>query len=190
MNMDKLSRKNFIKNACLSTACICGFGEIAFAKNNNRELDSNPSIEEEKFQLIKSWISSLLNNLQSEFDNKDLRPIIKQSSIIHYSSLKMDEMLTDYVGDLEKFLGFLEQKWGWKINYNRESKIIIADENKDFCVCPILNDKQIGISAICYCSEGFAEKMFSKVVEKPVKATVISSIRKGDKSCKYEINFN
>ncbi len=186
--MDKLDRKNFIKKACATTACMCGFGSIVFSNNNNRP---EPDIQEidPRLQLVQNWISSLLENLQSGFDEKNLKPIIKQSSVIHYSNLKMDEMLTEYVGDLEKFIVFIEEKWGWKVQYDKELKIIVADENKNTCVCPILDAKSTGTTAICYCSEGFAESMFSKVLGIPVNAKVISSVRRGDKSCKYEMRF-
>lgn len=66
----------------------------------------------------------------------------------------------------------------------------MADENKSFCVCPLVNVKKKTVSdAICYCSEGFAELMFSAVFEKPVTAIVISSVIRGDSSCRYKIDL-
>lgn len=103
----------------------------------------------------------------------------------------MDDMLTDYEGKLERFIDFIEEKWGWKIEYNQVTKTLIADENKNYCVCPMVSKvKETKLPALCYCSEGFAEKMFSKVVGQPVTANVISSIQRGDKSCKYKITFS
>ncbi|HEY4786610.1 MAG TPA: hypothetical protein VIH57_11195, partial [Bacteroidales bacterium] len=70
-------------------------------------------------------------------------------------------------------------------------KTLIADENKNYCVCPISQiRKDVSISAMCYCSEGFAEKMFSVVAGVPAKARVVSSIRRGDERCKYKIIFS
>jgi len=188
--MENINRKAFFKKTCLAAVCMCGFGAIA-ANNRGLSFTSNPqTAEDERVQLIQDWISSLLTSLNSTLEVKDLRPIIKQSSHVHYENLKMDEMLTEFEGNIEKFIGFLEEKWGWKINYNPEMKIIVADENKNSCVCPIIDSKNSGTSAICYCSEGYAEQMFSKVIGKPVQATVISSVRRGNKSCKYEIVYN
>jgi len=42
---------------------------------------------------------------------------------------------------------------------------------------------------LCDCSEGFAEKLFSAVVGKPVKAEVVASIQRGAKSCRYRISL-
>jgi hypothetical protein len=69
--------------------------------------------------------------------------------------------------------------------------VLIADENKNYCVCPIaIHDKENDSSAMCYCSEVFAEKMFSVVSGMNTKAEVISSVRKGDASCIYKVVFS
>ena len=81
---------------------------------------------------------------------------------------------------------------GWIVEYDREKGSITANENKNECVCPILfeNNGKIekGFENMCYCSEGFAKKMFSKVLGYDVKVNVISSIIRGDKACVYRIS--
>lgn len=85
---------------------------------------------------------------------------------------------------------FLEKEWGWKIKYNEKDKVIIADENKDICVCPLIsNFSNSDLSFICHCSESFAELIFSHVLGNPVSATVVSSILRGYKSCSYRIDI-
>lgn len=180
-----MDRKKFIKKACLAGVCFCGFNHLTVANN-----DSSP-IQDRNKQLNQDWLSSLLSNLNQDLDEEVLRKIVKKSSIVHYNDLNLDTMLSDYIGDLDKFIDFIERSWGWQIDYDKTTKVLIADENKDHCVCPILEQKEgLNCAAICYCSEGFAEKMFSVVTGAPVAAKVISSIRKGDKSCKYEIKIS
>lgn len=41
-----------------------------------------------------------------------------------------------------------------------------------------------------YCSEEFAELMFSKVTDKPEKATAISSVYKENSTCKYPVELS
>ncbi len=98
-------------------------------------------------------------------------------------------MLKNYEDNLEKFIVFIEEKWGWKIDYNAQTKTLIANENKNYYVCPMGNKEKGISSAICYCSEGFAEKMFSKVIGRTVNATVVSSIQRVDISCKNMIEW-
>jgi hypothetical protein len=188
--MQIITRKTFIKNACLATtACLCGFGSIAAMAGNTQDQDIEPTPEDKKVKLVKDWISTLMENLQSNLSETELRPLVKQSAVVHYTHLKMDEMLAEYIGDIDKFVVFISNEWEWKIEHNKETKTIIANENKNFCVCPIMEQEIGNKAAICYCSEGFAELMFSKVIGKPVNASVISSVRRGDKTCKYEIIY-
>ena len=180
-----MDRKDFFKKACFTGICFCGCSTISSFANDGAS--QNP---DKNKQLSQDQLSNLLSNLNSDVEEDVLRDIIKKSSIIHYNNLNMDALLSDYIGDLDKFNKYLESAWGWKIDYNKTTKVLIADENKDHCVCPILEHKKgLNTRAICYCSEGFAEKMFSVVTGVPVKAQVISSIRKGDKTCKYKIEI-
>lgn len=185
-----VSRKEFLKKACVSGICLCGFGSFAFSETPGGNQSTETKALDGNNLLIQEWISSLLSNLDIELDEESIRKIIKKTSIVHYNNLKMDEMLSVYVGDMDKFVDFIEKKWGWKIVYDKTAKVLIADENKNTCVCPISNFKKgIDLSAMCYCSEGFAEKMFSTVAGVSASATVISSIRRGEDRCKYKIVF-
>ncbi len=185
-----INRKDFLKALCLSGSCVCGFSSIALSKNiaGNHDVLSNE--QGNNPVVIKEWISSLLQNITVELDEESARKLIKKTFSAHYKDLKMDNLLAEYRGDLDKFIAFLQDNWGWKVNYDKEKKILVADENKNYCVCPVADyNKEIDSSAICYCSEGFAEKMFSTVIGTSVKAEIISSIRKGNPSCKYKIVF-
>ncbi len=181
-----VNRKDFLKKVCFSGACLCGFGSIAFSKEVD---DSNEDkMQTQKLSLLQDWIASILLNVNDELDKGSARKLIKKTSGVHFENLKMDTLLAEYKGDLDKFTVFLREKWGWKVDYDKEKRILIADENKNYCVCPIaVHSKEKDSSAMCYCSEGFAEKMFSLVSGKQAQAEVIASIRKGDTSCKYKI---
>lgn len=128
-------------------------------------------------------------------DNMDIvqedeaKKMFRSCSCYHYNVNKMDELLVDYIGNLDEFIKFLTSEWGWIISFDNEKGIILADENKDYCVCPIVAEadgKKVS-DKLCYCSEGFAEKLFSKVLESKVEVRIVSSILRGDKNCVYEI---
>jgi hypothetical protein len=185
-----ISRKEFFKTVCLSGACLCGFGmmtsPLAGSLNQNTATDESNGKE----LLLQALIAKVLTNLNSEFSKDEIRKVMKSCALVHYDNLKMDDLLKDYVGNLKKFISWIEENWGWKIEYNKELKTLIADENKSYCVCPMVNhQKESELPAMCYCSEGFAEKMFSTVADIPASATVVSSILRGDKSCQYKIIF-
>jgi len=185
-----INRKDFLKTACLSGVCLCGFSAIARSANSIKPSAPSVSTPDDNQILIQDWVSMLISNLGAGLDQEAVRTVIRKSAIVHYNNLKMDDVLAGYIGNLDKFIGFLHEKWDWQIDYNKATKTLIASENKTYCVCPIIkHKKEQDTSAICYCSEGFTEKMFSIVAGVATTATVVSSIRRGDAFCKYKIVF-
>lgn len=185
------NRRNFVKKACVSGACLCGFGSIVAHGVNLKGTTNVEESDDRNTKFMQDWISNLLLNINENTSQEECRKIMKSCAAAHYDFMEMDKVLAPYVGDISKFLQFIGEKWDWKIEYNPDLGVIIADENKTLCVCPIVNtEKGVRSSILCYCSEGFAEKMFSEVVGHPVKAKVISSIHRGDQSCKYQIELN
>lgn len=182
-----ISRKEFIRKASLSGTCLCGFTSLVIAsevtKGSIRSTDNQNSLQQE-------WVSVLLSGLESSFKDEAIRKILKPCSLAHYKDLKMDDILTPYQGNIKEFCRFLSDSWGWKVDFDEKRGIILGNENKEQCVCPMVNHSIEGTpSAICYCSEGFTEKMFSFIIGKPVSARVVSSILRGDKTCVYEVRF-
>lgn len=184
--MKNISRKDFFKKACYTGVCLCGFGSIGLPNNMGNSGLENVS-QGSKKDLHQEWLSILLSNISKVLDENEKREILKKCASAHYQDLEMDKVLVSYRYDLNKFIHFLENEWNWKIDYNKTTKTIIADENKDHCVCPIINNNESDLSAMCYCSEGFAELMFSYITGVSVSARVISSIHRGNDRCIYKI---
>ncbi|RKD91641.1 DUF6144 family protein [Mangrovibacterium diazotrophicum] len=184
MNKD---RRNFLKKACAAGGCFCGF---SFLAGQRVEAGKSQEAEDTQKKLMQEWISILMVSMDEQMDETLARQIMKSCARAHYDQLKMDEVLQPFEGNPEAFARFLEESWNWKVDFDRENGIIHADENKDFCVCPMVSHQQgMNMGVLCYCSEGFAELMFSKVVGHPVQATVISSIHRGNDRCKYQIKL-
>jgi hypothetical protein len=184
-----MNRKKFLKNACVTGACMCGFASVFQAVKGSAETGQSEAGRDDNGKvLIQEWIAQLLSGMDSNLTEENKRAIMKKCAIVHYNNLKMDDVLAGYKGNLEGFMKFLEKEW--VISWDSETKILIADENKSYCVCPMVNHgKKLETDVICYCSEGFAEKMFSLVAGTPATATVLASIHRGDKSCRYKVTF-
>jgi hypothetical protein len=180
-----MDRMGFIRRTCIAGFCGCGFGTLAL----NAETVSRPD-QDSGNQMTQQWLVKLLESLDQNLESAELKRIIKMSAGIHYDQLRMDDLLSGYTGRLNEFMGFLEKEWGWKVDYDEATGIITADENKTYCVCPVL-DREVfpGSDVICYCSEGFAERMFSRVAGVEVSAEVVSSVRRGDLSCVYRFEL-
>jgi hypothetical protein len=137
--------------------------------------------------LVCAWTRMLLEQL--ERSGSPIGQAIKQCSATHYEMLGMDEMLEPFIGRPEAFYQFLGEKWNWIVTVDEGGKKLIADENKSACVCPLVRANAASSSVLCNCSEGFAEKMFSYVMQKPVQARVVESILRGGERCVYEISW-
>ena len=186
-----LTRKDFFKKACLAGACFCGFTSLAVQGASLPEASGITEPDDKKLKFMQDWISTLLLNIDENTSDEECRKIMNPCALAHYNYLEMDNVLAPYKGDIEKFNAFISGEWGWKVNYDKEKGLIVADENKSYCVCPMVNkEKGVRSSILCYCSEGFAEKMFSTVAGHPVTARVISSIHRGNDRCRYEITLS
>ena len=178
-----INRKAFLRTACLAGSCFCGFVPNAYSSANEGSGDEN-------IKLMQDWISNLLLSMDDNTTEEDCRKMMKPCAIAHYNSLGMDKVLAPYIGDIKGFNDFISNKWGWIIDYDSSTGILTANENKSYCVCPLVNQNDRNkLPVLCYCSEGFAEKMFSEVVGYPVAARVVASVQRGDKHCIYEIRL-
>lgn len=182
------TRRDFFKSACMSGICLCGFSSLAQGKVMNALDALEGAPDNEGGKMFLRWITEVLGNLDANLPKDEIRKIVKSASIADHISLGMDEVLAPYKGKLDEFVKFLEKEWGWKISFEDNKRVIIADEDKPVCVCPLVrNAEGRKFPALCYCSEGFAERMFSVACAKQVHATVVSSIQWGDERCVYRI---
>jgi hypothetical protein len=137
------------------------------------------------------WFNELLNSMDKNCSHEQCTLIMDQCAEWHYKAGYMEQVLEKYIGDLDGFIEFSEKEHKQVITYDKDKKIMLVDENKDHCVCPVaqcMKGKKIS-PALCNCSAGMAERMVSKVVGYPVKAQIVSSIIRGDKTCIYEIRL-
>jgi hypothetical protein len=103
----------------------------------------------------------------------------------------MDSVLAPLRGDLPSFLAFLRSEWGWIVEHDAAAGVVLANENRDRCVCPLVPEEHgSDLGALCDCSEGFAERMFSAVTGAPVRARVVESILRGGARCRYRVELN
>jgi len=178
-------RRSFVKTACL--AGLCGWvGEnTAAASGEVRAQPEAPTAA----ALAQKWIATLLPVLATG-DREHAKRALKRCSKAHYDDLNMQVTVDRFRGHLDEFLAFLRQAWAWIIDYHRDRGIIEVNENKRTCVCPLVQKGHgADLGLLCYCSEGFAETMFSEVFGSPVRAEVTESILRGHKSCKYRIEL-
>jgi hypothetical protein len=145
-------------------------------------------MESNDLQFLSSWVNQIFHELESQLSQETQTAVLKGCAQAHYDLINMDQTIAPYRGNLPAFLDFLNTAWDWKTSYDAASGMITADENKPECVCPLVRCGAVqNQSLLCSCSEGFASRMFSKVLDQPVQTRVLRSILKGDPSCVYQV---
>jgi hypothetical protein len=188
--MKNISRKEFIKKACATGACMCAAGCMGYAHTVFGVHRQESGVPVDKDEMPRQWLSLLLGHIDGIADEAGKRSLLKGCAQAHYDHLKMEELLAPYRNHPDAFVKYLESEWGWKVSNDKKARTILADENKDHCVCPVAARlPQTAPAALCYCSEGFAQAMFSFVLGCAVSATVVSSILRGDQRCVYRIEY-
>jgi len=137
-----------------------------------------------------AWVEGLLEVADRTLEARAKVRLLKGCAAAHYRSAKMAETVAPFAGNLEGFLAHLTQSWKWKISYDSSAGVVIADENKSSCVCPLARGGARLSPILCHCSEGFAERMFAAVTGKTARATVTHSVLRGDPSCVYRIELS
>jgi hypothetical protein len=150
--------------------------------------EQSPPSNEDLF--IGGWLARLLSLIDDTLTPEAKANLLKGCALAHYQHINMEQTVAPYKGNLQEFFRFLTEEWRWKVEYDEDARVITADENKSFCVCPLVQRQIVKDSSmLCSCSEGFAERMFSAVLDQPVKAQVTKSILRGDTSCVYTIQI-
>lgn len=76
------TRRNFLKEACISGICLCGFSSVLRSETlNTLTLPQSETINKNETMFLK-WITELLENLDnSHLTESQLRQIVKSASI-------------------------------------------------------------------------------------------------------------
>lgn len=162
------------------------------AENDHASVDTHPAQEQQNLEegFVIDWAINLLTVLDNHLTEETKVTILRGCAAAHIHSANMDELVFQYHRNVDEFLQFLSKTWHWKIVYDKEARIITADENKSVCVYPLVQKNMRRVSTtLCHCSEGFVERMFSAVTGRTVEAKVIRSILRGNKSCVYTIQI-
>ncbi len=205
-------RRTFLRSGLTGLcACGCGGGLLASVPGNAAAMvpeaavgtpggakgvgardaatGSLPSSPQDADPMPRRWIALLAASLAHR-DPDDARGVLKACSASHWEHLGMDTRVGPFRGNLPGFLDFLRSEWGWIIDYDPGAGLIQVNENKSDCVCPLVGKERTPeLGTLCYCSEGFAERLFGAVSGRPVRAEVTESILRGGERCRYRIQM-
>ncbi|MFX0104412.1 MAG: DUF6144 family protein [Candidatus Hodarchaeota archaeon] len=103
-------------------------------------------------------------------------------------SFKIAKKITEETTEIEEIIAKVNDQipWcgKWKLKGNKISSICLE------CGCPLIRNKiVIPNETFCYCSIGWAKKIFEILLKKPVDVKLEKSKGAGDAICKFSIIF-
>ena len=134
---------------------------------------------------VKAILAELENACGGEVVTQVMKPCGQQC--IPESFIARAKSIYAETDSIEDFLNLLnETRIGGGKLHIKDDKIIGIYEK---CYCGLAK-KVKGLSPLfCYCSEGWYERLFSSVLEKPVKAKKVRTILDGSDKCEFEISY-
>lgn len=107
------TRRSFLKKACLSGVCLCGFSSILRSETLAAFELPQSGISNKNEAMFLKWITGLLKNLDSShLTETQLRQIVKSASIAHHENLDMDNMLSPFKGKIRRLHQIPRRKVG------------------------------------------------------------------------------
>lgn len=193
-----LSRRNAIKKMALATVGIFAapYTNLSFGQNFIKKEDIIDSDKDALNDLtfIRDWTQRLLYGIEKQCSEKTISNIDFRKALAHCSEVCFEKNgFKEQIGAMKNFDEFVDvchNEYGWIVDYDKSNGILICNENKDHCLCPIARSVKNNLAGtLCHCTETELERMFSMAYKGNVKATVLKSILRGNDRCIYKIEL-
>ncbi len=146
----------------------------------------------DELQFTNAWTNRLLDHLSETGEGKRFAGAEQAIEACAEMCFAYKGMTAEFAGisDLDGLIGLFRAKWGWKVEYDAEAGVLLCDENKAECLCPIVRSSDGAPSkAICCCTRGMLKRIFAEVLHRDVQAEVLRSVIRDGKSCVYRITL-
>lgn len=139
-------------------------------------------------EFTHGWTKNMLSVMEKAKDeNVDTPELMRRCSSFCYGGKHIGDMV-EPISSVEEFVACLKNDFSWGLQYDRETNVLICNENNTECLCPIVRAAGGDISSMmCHCTEGMLKTIFEVGMKKPVHTEMVTSIIRGGKSCVYKV---
>ena len=133
-----------------------------------------------------AWAQNICTDLEKEMDDETIKSI-RMDCACGPDAGKINSLKKLYLScsSMEAFAEkATSMKQGYEMNYEGESLYLVYPEC--YCSCVKRVDKLLS-KTWCYCTLGYAKKMFESIFDRPVEVELLGSIKMGDKRCIIKI---
>ncbi|MDO5422455.1 MAG: hypothetical protein Q4F41_01865 [Eubacteriales bacterium] len=139
-------------------------------------------------EFTHGWTKNLLSVMeQTAGEAPDACELMRRCSSYCYKGKHIADMV-ESISSIEEFIRCLKNDFGWELSYDKETGVLICNENSTECICPLVRAAGGDISGmICYCTEGMIKTIFEVGLKRKVHTETACSIVRDGKSCVYKV---
>ncbi len=133
-----------------------------------------------------AWAESICEDLQNEFDENTVMNIRMDCACgPEMDTIKSLKRIYDSSNDLDDFAAKLNNlNQGFTIKHENNALLLIYPQ----CYCSCVNNINTPISKTwCYCTLGYAKKMFEHILDRCVEVELLESVKTGGSKCVIKI---
>lgn len=200
-----MERRKFIsssiKTGIFGCAAIC-IGENSSCFPGLISKNSEGSSCEKKYDFSQTWIKRFMNNLSSELDKERAEKLMELNGktcylgSLEHRNLKKEDIPAaspeELVNGIKQYTGEDAASIDGNVIYFKYVKNPEGLRVEDgYCLCPFVESGPEGLSPLyCHCSVGYVKEMFETYLKKNVNVELITSLKRGDKTCSFKITMS
>jgi len=132
------------------------------------------------------WVIGAMERMEALVDEGTRINIMEGCNCAKEGRIQKGKELLKKARDLDEFVEMLEQAHIVGSRLERKGDVIYSYYNR--CYCGLVNKSQEKIPlTYCYCSQGYARKVFEGIFEKPIRVELLQSVVNGAPECKFAI---
>jgi hypothetical protein len=205
MEVEYMNRKEFLSGIGKACACSCACAlaaslDPAHAQDSTKHTEKRPR-SQERMEFAEKWTVRFFDVLDANLDeptrNKIMMANGKACLLASQKEAKRQPRTTPLT--LEDFAKRVKEKES--SDYRVEENVLYFQYTAaaetglpspgNHCLCPMVESKPAGLSpTFCLCSLGYVKEMHEQMFMKPVEVELLSSVLRGDPSCKFKITVS
>lgn len=205
MEVEYMNRKEFLSGIGKACACSCACAlaaslDPAHAQESTKQTEIRPR-SQERMEFAEKWTVRFFDVLDANLDEPTRKKIMmangKACLLASQKEAKRQPRTTPLT--LEDFAKRVKEKES--SDYRVEENVLYFQYTAaaetglpspgNHCLCPMVESKPAGLSpTFCLCSLGYVKEMHEQMFMKPVEVELLSSVLRGDPSCKFKITVS
>jgi len=185
-----MERKDFLK-ACLasvSSCAACGLGALASAADQDGGTgQAAASKTVEAMRVRYAMLVGLIGRHVPEDAQRTIFRELGRECARQFKAMTYEK----FAGNLEGFLAQARGSNGWMASADHDSKtgVITIVDRATSCTCPLVK-RGLTPGLQCECTLGWQEETYSRILGRPVRASLAESILRGSNRCVFRVDVS